>query len=371
MTSDLWADVTALSGDHLDAALAHVRTAAVDAVLLRPEQLDGWKPVERLAVAVLVGPDASASDLAAAPVDAVVADGVRSLAAARSLADGRRLGVRCLIDDGASMDEAADQCGVVDVLLSVFTDETNIPLELLLARAQGTRTAVFKALATGSEASTVAGVLESGPAGVLVDAASLVDLDVAAQVVARQSERVAPLVPLTVTASRPIGMGYRGCIDTTTLFDDDEGMIIGSTSSGGILVCAEVHYLPYMDLRPFRVNAGAVHSYVFSPTTTSYITDLRAGAPVSGVSAAGRFRDTTVGRVKIELRPLRLLEARDEASGSLVNVILQDDWHVRVMGDGGEVRNLTQVKPGEKLLGGTWEPGRHVGIKVSEKILEN
>ena len=60
-------------------------------------------------------------------------------------------------------------------------------------------------------------------------------------------------------------MGDRGCIDTTSIMTKDEGMIVGSTSAGGILVCSETHYLPYMELRPFRVNAGGVHSYVLSP----------------------------------------------------------------------------------------------------------
>ena len=37
----------------------------------------------------------------------------------------------------------------------------------------------------------------------------------------------------------------------------DEGMIVGSTSAGGIFVCIETHNLPYMELRSFLVNAGA------------------------------------------------------------------------------------------------------------------
>lgn len=36
----------------------------------------------------------------------------------------------------------------------------------------------------------------------------------------------------------------------------DEGMIVGSTSAGAIFACIEIHNLPYMELRSFRVNAG-------------------------------------------------------------------------------------------------------------------
>ncbi|HEY1623424.1 MAG TPA: 3-dehydroquinate synthase II [Streptosporangiaceae bacterium] len=32
-------------------------------------------------------------------------------------------------------------------------------------------------------------------------------------------------------------------------------------SSGGILVCAEVPFLPYMNLCPFRVDADGIHMY--------------------------------------------------------------------------------------------------------------
>lgn len=86
------------------------------------------------------------------------------------------------------------------------------------------------------------------------------------------------------------------------------------------------------------------------------------------MSADGRFREVSVGRVKVELRPLRLIEARH--GDVTVNVFLQDDWHVRVMSADGKPLNLTDVKPGTLLLGHLAEPGRHVGIKVNEKISE-
>ncbi|MFE7659730.1 3-dehydroquinate synthase II [Streptomyces celluloflavus] len=152
------------------------------------------------------------------------------------------------------------------------------------------------------------------------------------------------------------------------MFDGDEGMIIGSTSSGGIFVCAEVHHLPYMNLRPFRVNAGAVHSYVFGTETMAYITDLAAGEKCYVVNPGGRFREAMVGRIKVELRPLRLVEAR--YGDTTVSAFLQDDWHVRVMSAEGKPLNLTEVVPGTLLLGRITEPGRHVGIKVDEEISE-
>jgi 3-amino-4-hydroxybenzoic acid synthase len=364
---ELWADVTGSAPESAQSALAHARSAAVTTVLLRPDQLPGWEPLERIDVACLADP-AAAADLDDRRVAMLLAGTPAELDAVRSAAAGRPVGVRCEIADGAGMNRAAGLCGEVDVLVAAFTDETNIPLELLLAKAQSTRTRVLKELANDVAAAGVAGVLETGPAGLVVRGDRLADVDRVAEIIRARGDEHRELVPLRVTRAEPIGMGYRGCVDTTTLFGRDEGLIVGSTSSGGVLVCAEVHHLPYMNLRPFRVNAGAVHSYVFGAENTAYITDLVAGERAHAVSAGGRFREVVVGRVKIELRPLRLIEARHD--DVTVNVFLQDDWHVRVMSDEGRPLNLTTIVPGTGLLGYVAEPGRHVGIKVAEHINE-
>lgn len=367
MDTRLWADVTLMKGGATDVALAHIRTSDASGVLVRPDQLDGWEPLARIAVASLVTAE-EAGRLDDDRVQTLIAASPQELDGVRAAAGNRAVGVRCEITDGDTMNEAASLCGTADFLVAAFADETNIPLELLLARAQGTRTQVYKQLLTSAETASVAGVLETGPAGLVVGAGHLADLDKVAAVLRAERHAQLDLVPLEVVRSEPVGMGYRGCIDTTHLFDDDEGMVIGSTSSGGIFVCAEVHYLPYMNLRPFRVNAGAVHSYVFGTGTTAYITDLAAGEKCYAVNTDGRFREAMVGRIKVELRPLRLVEAR--YGDVTVNAFLQDDWHVRVMSAEGKPLNLTEVVPGTLLLGRVTEPGRHVGIKVDEEISE-
>ena len=99
------------------------------------------------------------------------------------------------------------------------------------------------------------------------------------------------------------------------------------------------------------------------------MSELRAGASVSVVSTEGVSRNVPVGRVKTEVRPLRLLEAEFE-SGERINVLMQDDWHVRIFGADGSVRNITELKPGDEVLAHLAEPGRHVGIAISETIEE-
>jgi 3-amino-4-hydroxybenzoic acid synthase len=174
----------------------------------------------------------------------------------------------------------------------------------------------------------------------------------------------------TVVRTAPIGMGHRSCIDLATLFSPEEGMLVGSTSQGGILCCPEVFHLPYMELRPFRVNAGGVHSYVYaSNNRTNYLSELKAGSPAMVVGIDGRTREVPVGRIKTEIRPLRLIEVEFE-SGERANIIMQDDWHVRVFSKEGQPLNITELKAGDKVLGHIATPGRHVGIPVDETIQE-
>ena len=76
-----------------------------------------------------------------------------------------------------------------------------------------------------------------------------------------------------------------------------------------------------------------------------------------------------VGRNKIEKRPLLLIQGK--IGDVEINTILQDDWHVRVMGADGEPRNITQLRKGDRLLGCLMQSGgRHVGINIDETIIE-
>jgi 3-amino-4-hydroxybenzoic acid synthase len=128
--------------------------------------------------------------------------------------------------------------------------------------------------------------------------------------------------------------------------------------------------LPYMPTRPFRVNAGAIHSYTLADQgRTRYLSELRAGSKVLAVDVRGAARLVTVGRVKIESRPLICVEAV-AANGCSVNLFLQDDWHVRVFGADGAVLHSTELAPGDGLLGHLPTADRHVGYAIDEFCLE-
>lgn len=295
---------------------------------------------------------------------------VLASAAARGVATCLRVRVH----DAVTLHNAIDQGRQHEFLVVSLCDPTNIPLELVIASLQTSRTIVIKEITNPNncdDAIVSLGVMEVGTEGILF---SPIEHDSMDRFLARLQEIQEQKIRIeagTVLRTTPVGMGYRSCIDLVTLFSPSEGILIGSTSQGGILCCPEVFYLPYMELRPFRVNAGGVHSYLYNINNrTNYLTELKAGSQAMIVGVDGKVRQAPVGRSKTEVRPLRLIEV-EFARGEQVNIFMQDDWHVRVFSDKGLPRNITELKPGDKVLGHVTVPGRHVGIKVEETIVES
>jgi 3-amino-4-hydroxybenzoic acid synthase len=268
-----------------------------------------------------------------------------------------------------ALEKASREADNFDFVVIDFDLPTNIPLELILAKLQQSKTIILKRETTFEAAEVAFGVMERGSDGVVLVTDDLNEIIEASDYLTSQSEYLLKLQTLVVEEISHIGMGLRACIDTTGIMTQEEGMLIGSTSAGGIFVCSETHYLPYMNLRPFRVNAGAVHSYIWMPNDTAeYLTDLKAGSKVLCVNTKGEARELTVGRVKMEVRPLLLIKGK--ADQVELNVIVQDDWHIRLMGANGEPKNATTIRSGDKLLSFISTPGRHVGIRVAETIIE-
>lgn len=275
------------------------------------------------------------------------------------------------VTDPASLERAVEVTHHVPLVVVEFKDDTKIPLEIVLAEAQNYNTRVVMKVKDHLEAQVVFGVLECGADGVIVETENLNDIySVQEEIVNYCKNPEQDLVELVVTRTYYAGMGERACIDFTTLLGLDEGVLLGSFSGGGILACSETHPLPYMPTRPFRVNAGTLQSYVLAPDNkTYYLSDIRAGMELLVIGTDGKARPATVGRIKLESRPILCIEAM-APDNTLVKVFMQNDWHVRVFGVDGKPINITTLKEGDKVLGYTTESGRHVGVKVDELILE-
>ncbi|MFI5795753.1 3-dehydroquinate synthase II family protein [Streptomyces sp. NPDC051677] len=246
-----------------------------------------------------------------------------------------------------------------------FADPTKIPLEIVLAAAESAEGKLVTVVDGLEEAAIVFDVLERGSDGILFTPRSADDVFALARLLEATTPQL-ELSTLTVESIRHVGLGDRVCVDTCSHFEEDEGILVGSYSSGFVLCCSETHPLPYMPTRPFRVNAGALHSYTLGPDNrTNYLSEVGSGSALLAVGADGRTRRVVVGRAKLESRPL--LEIRTHAEdGRLVSLTVQDDWHVRVLGPGGKVLNVTELQAGDELLGYLAADKRHVGLPIGE-----
>ncbi|MCW3977450.1 MAG: 3-dehydroquinate synthase II, partial [Candidatus Bathyarchaeota archaeon] len=151
------------------------------------------------------------------------------------------------------------------------------------------------------------------------------------------------------------------------LMKSGEGILVGCQSSGLFLVQAEVHESPYVETRPFRVNAGPISLYTLSsPTRTRYLSELKAGDEVLIVDRKGKTRSTNVARIKIEWRPMLLVIA--EYEGKRIKTIVQNAETIRLVTSQGS-KSVVDLKPSDELLVHVVEGGRHFGTLVKEETV--
>jgi 3-dehydroquinate synthase II len=237
-------------------------------------------------------------------------------------------------------------------------------LENLVARADN----IFVEVKGLDEAQTASGILEKGVDGIIITERNPVRVREMIDKI-RSDQETINLTELKIDRVVPVGMGDRVCVDTCTTMRPGEGMLVGNSSQALFLVHSESIENPYVAPRPFRVNAGPVHAYTMvSGGKTRYLSELKAGDEVVGVNAEGRVMSLLVGRVKIERRPLLLVEAT--GPNGPVSTILQNAETIRLVDIEGEAVSVVKIKPGDHVLGYVEEAGRHFGHKIRETITE-
>lgn len=242
-----------------------------------------------------------------------------------------------------------------------------IPLENLIARTRG-RSKLLAEVSNAEEAKLALETLELGADGIVLKTSNLDELTKTAALVKERAPRI-DLVAAKVVELKQIGTGARVCVDTCDLMSPGEGILVGCQSSGLFLVQAEVHESPYVETRPFRVNAGPISLYTLSsPTQTRYLSELKAGDEILIVDREGKARSTNVARVKIEWRPMILIEAEHE--GKRMKTIVQNAETIRFVTTEGS-KPITELKIGDEVLAHVAEGGRHFGTLVKEeKVIE-
>jgi len=240
-----------------------------------------------------------------------------------------------------------------------------IPLENLIAKTRG-RSKLLAEVSSAEEAKLALETLELGADGVVLKTSNLNELTETAVTVKKRVLKV-ELVLAKIVELKQIGTGARVCVDTCDLMRHGEGILVGCQSSGLFLIQAEVHESPYVETRPFRVNAGPVSLYTLSsPTQTRYLSELKAGDEILIVDREGKIRSTNVARVKIEWRPMILIEAEHE--GKRIKTILQNAETIRLVTKEAS-KSVAELKKGDNVLAHVVEGGRHFGAMVKEETV--
>ena len=233
--------------------------------------------------------------------------------------------------------------------------------------------------------------MESGADGVLLDSGDPDEIRETVAVRDDASRETLDLRWATVTAVEQVGSADRVRVDTGSLLNGDEGMLVGSMSRGLFFVHAETAESPYVAARPFRVNAGAVHAYVRGPDGgTKYLAELESGDEIQVVNVEGNTRESIVGRAKIERRPMFRVEAEvdvDDAgdadsetrsgqeTGServaldRIETLLQNAETIKVATRDGRTA-VTDLEAGDEVLVFYEARARHFGEAIEESIIE-
>ncbi|MBT4059013.1 MAG: 3-dehydroquinate synthase II [Euryarchaeota archaeon] len=294
---------------------------------------------------------------------------------------GRAIGAFIQIEDDEGQDAALEFIGLANWLLVDCADWKMIPLENLVAAADGSGTKIAAAIAAIDQLQGATFALQRG-----VDALILPDDDevwqVAEQLAAQRLATIggaeessatmvmgAPVLQeMEILEIEPGGVGDRVCVDFVQMLEIGEGILAGSSAALFALVHGETITSQFVPPRPFRVNVGPVHSYILmADGSTKYLSELVAGDEVLVVSLEGS-RAVGVGRLKIEPRPLLLVRYK---SGDVHGqIFLQQAETVRLMSNIEKTVSVTHLEAGMQILGSCGEIGRHIGQAISSDVEE-
>ncbi|MGA7923053.1 MAG: 3-dehydroquinate synthase II, partial [Thermoplasmata archaeon] len=212
------------------------------------------------------------------------------------------------------------------------------------------------------------GALEHGADRIIIEIDEVGGLDLLEGTLENLEPPTAAWELVTVRRVKPAGIGDRVIVDTTSILRPSEGLLVGSAAAFLFHVASESEGSRFTRPRPFRVNAGAAHSYtLLADGSTRYLAELVSGDAVLIADPTGSFRSARVGRIKTERRPLSLVEV--ERDGHPYTIFLQDAETARLSGETGRLAT-TQLAPGDRIFGMPLAPARHLGTPIDETIDE-
>jgi 3-dehydroquinate synthase II len=254
----------------------------------------------------------------------------------------------------------------LDFVIIEVKDWKIIPIENIIAKLHKMHTKIFSIARNAKEARKMFSILDVGVDGVIFNTGSINEVKQALVYLGTKSFELSTAKILEI---QEVGDGERVCVDTASMLNRGEGMLIGSRANFLFLVHNESVGSSFTSPRPFRVNAGAVHCYTLAPDgTTKYLSELETGVEILVLNSKGQARRAAIGRCKIEKRPMLMIKAKvgDEIGG----IIAQDAETIRFVKSNGQLVSVTHLKKGDSVLVHSKPAtGRHFGMEVSDEYI--
>ena len=290
----------------------------------------------------------------------------------------RQVGRKVDVSSSEGQAKARSMAGNVEWILLDLGEWKMIPIENIIAVCDGGPTKVAARISSPEQVLGAAFALQIGVDALLVSEENLPTALIAKS---QRGEVVSPVAPtpdktpfnlsqIEVIEVKEGGVGDRVCIDLTSMLELGEGMLVGSSANSMVFVHGETVESEFVPTRPFRVNAGAAHSYILKADgSTSYLSELKMGDEIMVLSESGASRSAVVGRIKIEKRPFILFRWKDEKHNE-AGTLLQQAETVRLVTAENELVSITEIVEGTTLLGWSGGGGRHIGIPISAEVTE-
>ena len=280
---------------------------------------------------------------------------------------GKKVGRRFNVSSNKDIENILDSAKKgLDFVIIEVKDWKIIPLENIIAKLHKMHTKIFSIARNAKEARKMFSILDVGVDGVIFNTGSMNEVREALVYLGSKSFELSTAKILEI---QEVGDGERVCVDTASMLNRGEGMLIGSRANFLFLVHNESVGSSFTSPRPFRVNAGAVHCYTLAPDgTTKYLSELETGVEILVLDSKGNARRAAIGRCKIEKRPMLMIKAKvgDEIGG----IIAQDAETIRFVKSNGQLVSVTHLKKGDSVLVHSKPAtGRHFGMVVSDEYI--
>ena len=295
----------------------------------------------------------------------------------------KKLGVNCgfFMELKLKNDEKAvidlSKTNEVDFIIVSAKDWKVIPFENLIAAMHTNDTDLIALVEDLDEAELMLKTLETGVDGILITPKNVNEIVQLKSLI--QPGNKIELTKAKITKIQNIPESERVCVDSTSLLQPGEGFLVGSTARGFVLIHSETFETIFVNSRPFRVNAGDVSAYILVPNDdpemfyqTNYLSELKGGKRVLAVNYKGEARIVSIGRVKIEIRPMLRFELEVSEGNKKIplSCICQNAETIRLVAPNGKAISVVAIKIGDEVLVHIGPGATHFGTAIKESILE-